>query len=137
MSHMHWEQLGPLATIPHPTEDGKVIVLGDWAFYSERLGCWVTVEDGFVFDWDSVPRLPVIYLLFKGRMKEESCAHDWLLKVGKACGRAITRKEADRVMSDGMVAKGRKWYWRIPSYLAVRAGSWRAWQNYRKAETEV
>jgi hypothetical protein len=131
-----WYAEEPLLTKPHPTEEHKVVVVGDWSFWSERLGCKVTVPDGFVFDWDSVPRLPVVYLLFKGRMKEESCAHDWLLKAGEACGEKITRRTADKVMKDGMVAKDRGAFWTFGAYVGVRLGSWGAWRKYRRAEKE-
>jgi hypothetical protein len=94
----------------------------------------VTVKDGFIFDWDSVPRMPVVYLLFKGRMKEEACAHDWLYREGQACGQVIKRKVADLVMRDAMVAKSRKWLWRAGAYRGVRTGGWRGWNRYRRGK---
>lgn len=131
---MQWQQYSTLRTERHPTLKGKDVVLYDWTFYSERLGCDVTVKKGFVFDWDSVPRWPIVYLLFKGRAKEEACAHDWLYKYGRACGKPIKRKTADLVMKDAMVALKLKRRYRVPIYIGVRTGGWRGWNKYRKEE---
>jgi hypothetical protein len=131
---MRWEQYSELKTTTSPRDKKKDVVLEDWTFYSERLGCNVTVEKGFEFDWDSVPRLPIVYLLFKGRAKEEACAHDWLYVHGRACGKPIERKTADLVMHDAMVVKQRKARYKVPIYLGVRIGGWRGWNKYRREE---
>jgi len=114
-----------------------VRVVRDWKFHSDRLGCDITVPYGFEFDWDSVPRLPIVYLLFKGRAKEEACAHDYLYVTGRAGCCEIERKEADNVMRDAMVYYQRPWYVREPIYLGVRMGGWRGWNRYRKEEAKA
>lgn len=131
---MMWKQYSQLITRTHENSS-KAVVLRSWTFYSERLGCNVTVPAGFEFDWDSVPRLPIVYLLFKGRIKEEACAHDYLYVTGMACGHPIKRKIADLVMHDAMVAMNRKKRYKIPIYSGVRIGGWRGWNKYRKEET--
>ena len=109
-------------------------VARDWTFTSDRLGCEVTVPFGFEFNWDSVPRWPIVYLLFKGRAKEEACAHDYLYVTGRAGCCEIERKDADQVMKDAMVYYRCPWYFREPIYYAVRMFGWRGWNRYRKTE---
>lgn len=130
---MIFEPINELVTTPVPGTH-LVRVVYDWTFYTDRLGTTITVPAGFEFDWDSVPRWPVVYLLFKGRAREEACAHDYLYRTGRAGCCEIERKDADQVMLDAMVHYGRPWYFRRPIYRGVRLGGWRGWRRYRKAE---
>ena len=125
-----------LLTTPVPGSH-LVRVMCDWKFHSDRLGCDVTVPAGFEFDWDSVPRLPVVYLLWKGRAREEACAHDYLYVTGRAGCCEIMRAEADRVMLDAMVYYKRPLRYRMPIYWGVRIGGWSGWNRYRQAEAKT
>ena len=113
-----------------------VRVARDWTFFSDRLGCDITVPFGFEFDWDSVPRLPIVYLLWKGRAREEACAHDYLYVTGIAGCCEIERRDADQVMLDAMVYYKRPLRYRMPIYWGVRIGGWRGWNRYRKEEAQ-
>lgn len=57
------------------------------------------VPAGFVTDLDSVPRLPVVWLLLKGWSRSAAVLHDWLYSEG-----LVSRAEADRVFLDAMAA---------------------------------
>jgi hypothetical protein len=59
------------------------------------------VPAGFVTDLDSVPRLPVVWLLLKGWSRGAAVLHDWLYSEG-----LVSRAEADRVFLDAMRATG-------------------------------
>jgi len=96
----------------------------DWEFYSERLNQSVVVPAGFEYDEDSVPRLPLIYLLAKNRSGSIApCAHDYLY-LSKIC----SRKEADLVYLDAMKAT-KVGFWQYPHYLGVRLGGWVGWRK--------
>lgn len=106
-------------------------VAQDWRVWSSTLGCVITVREGFVFDGDSVPRIPGVYAFAKGRAEQAACLHDWLYRHQAVCGRRITRKEADVAMLEAMVEEGVARRHRWPIYWAVRAGGRRAWRNHQ------
>ena len=99
-----------------------------WRFYALKRA--FLVPQGFVFDGDSVPRIPLIYALFKGRSGMHApCAHDYLYKTGQT-----SRKDADAVYWAAMRHHGISKVWAIPHYLGVRLGGWRGWRRYRESE---
>ena len=84
--------------------------------YGPRL---FIVPEGFVNDLDSVPRIPVIYELMKGKSVRPPVLHDFLYREGH------DRKEADGIFLDAMEAVGVPFGVRWPMYLGVRLGGWR------------
>lgn len=85
------------------------------------------VPAGFVTDLDSVPRLPVIWLLLKGRSRAAAVLHDWLYSEG-----LVSRREADAIFFAAMKATapaapvwmtGLPWLWAIR--LCIRL--WWVW----------
>jgi hypothetical protein len=97
--------------------------------YSERIGVNFVIPEGFEFDGDSVPRLPVIYMLLKNRTLIAAIVHDWMYSTGELGGVQVSRKTADLIFRDAMVAEGAKWYYRWPVYMGVRLGGWWPWRN--------
>jgi hypothetical protein len=132
---MNWYPINELVTTRVPGTK-RVRVVYDWSFYSDRLGTTITVPAGFQFDWDSVPRWPIVYLLFKNRAIEEACAHDYLYVTGRAGCCEIERIDADQMMLDAMVYYKVKPRYRMPIYWGVRIGGWRGWNRYRKADQQ-
>lgn len=102
-------------------------------YYNHNSGL-ITVPDGFVTDFDSVPRIPIAYLFTNGRAKASAVVHDFLYKTGKLNGKRITRKQADLIFYDAMAHEGLAWRHKALIYAGVRAGGWRAWGKHRKAE---
>ena len=99
-----------------------------WRF--EALGKVFVVPEGFMFDGDSVPRLPLVYMLFKGRSGlQPPCAHDYLYETGQT-----TRKEADQVYWSAMRYHGVSLVWAIPHYIGVRIGGWVGWRRSRESD---
>lgn len=104
---------------------------------STRLGGRDVVWPGFEFDWDSVPRLPGLHALLKGRAEKAACYHDWLYRYQERrysrVPQPVTRREADLAFRDAMRAEGvaRRHRWLI--YAGVRLGGWIGWRRHRRA----
>ena len=77
----------------------------------------VVVPAGFVSDLESVPRLPVVYALFKNRAPKSAILHDYLYAT-----REHPRDVADRIFLDAMEAEGLAWWMRRAMYAGVRIG---------------
>lgn len=76
------------------------------------------VPAGFVTDWSSVPRLPVIYALFGGRAKKAAVVHDYLYQTG------AEREYADSVFLAAMREQHLPAWRRALMWAAVRLGGW-------------
>lgn len=74
----------------------------------------VTVPVGYKTDFDSVPRIPIFYAVFKNRTRFAAVIHDYLYSIGH------NRKDADRIFLAAMEAEGIRRRYRLPIYWAVR-----------------
>ena len=74
-----------------PLGGGKWLLLEDWC-YTALDGERHKVPAGFVTDLDSVPRIPVVYAMYKGRIYAAALLHDWLYRNG------YPRNNADRLL---------------------------------------
>jgi hypothetical protein len=92
--------------------------------YFPDAGPPITVPEGFIFDWDSVPRLPLVYMFLKNRTKAAAAIHDYLYEV-----KPVTRRKADILFLRAMRDEGVKWYYRFPIYAGVRIGGWLGWNR--------
>nr|WP_324259036.1 DUF1353 domain-containing protein [Cellvibrio fontiphilus] len=72
------------------------------------------VPKGFITDLDSVPRIPIFYLVFKGRTTKAAIVHDFLYTHG------TNRKEADKTFLELMELERVRRRYRVPIYWAVR-----------------
>ena len=77
-----------------------------------------TVPAGFITDFDSVPRLPIMFAVFKDRTIAAALIHDFLYSIGH------DREESDRVFLRFMVAEGVPCRYAIPIFFAVRLFGW-------------
>lgn len=91
-------------------------------YYSKLLGCEIVVPAGFVTDYASVPRLPLVYLVVGGKGQRAAVVHDWLYSGGLVNGRALTRKEADQVFAEALAASGYGATVKSLMYAGVRLG---------------
>ena len=122
--------------------DGKHRLIEPFLYSSDTLGL-IEVPAGFVTDFSSVPRLPLVYLLFGGIGDEEAVLHDWLYTAPHAahtgCGRLVTRCEADRLFRGARYASA---YTPLISYESVSItrlakntwayiGAWCMWVGVR------
>jgi hypothetical protein len=91
-----------------------------WPFvFVDEEGARHEVPAGFITDFDSVPRLPLVHWLLKGRTKFSPVVHDYYYE-----SKAVSRKEADRIFLKAMYYEGIPWYLRYPIYYGVRIGGW-------------
>ncbi len=97
-------------------------------FRSARLEEVITVPPGFEFDWDSVPRIPGIHALLKGRAEKAACLHDWLYYA-----QPVSRRKADRIFLDAMVAEGVARLHRWTIFAGVRLGGMLSWRKHRRS----
>jgi hypothetical protein len=74
----------------------------------------ITVPEGFITDLDSVPRIPVFYLVFKGRTTKAAIVHDYLYASG------VDRKNADKAFLQLMELENVRRRYRLPIFTAVR-----------------
>jgi hypothetical protein len=72
------------------------------------------VPAGFDTDLDSVPRIPVFYMVFKGRTRAAAVVHDYLYSTGH------DRKAADVAFLQLMELERVRRRYRLPIYAAVR-----------------
>lgn len=75
----------------------------------------VVIPNGFVSDLDSIPRIPGMYALFKGRARRSAILHDWHYYKEE-----IPRKEADVIFYENMLLEGVGQNIAWAMYLAVR-----------------
>lgn len=86
-------------------------------YVSAVAGKTITVPDGFVTDFASVPRLPVVFLLTGDTAHPAAVIHDFLYHGGAG----LSRRAADNVLLEAMASIGISAWRRHAMYLAVRA----------------
>lgn len=97
------------------------VVNETWEFYGH------VVPRGFVTDLDSVPQVPVLYAMIKGRARWSALGHDFLYS-----GTTVDRKTADQFFHRGMLEEGVPAWIAKAMYLAVRTFGWRYYNKRRK-----
>ncbi len=80
----------------------------------------VTVPVGFVFDYESVPRIPIIYALLGHTSKRGGVGHDYLYR--KDSIPTVPKPIADKVYVEIMTARGNPWIIRKLKYWGVKIG---------------
>lgn len=119
--------LSPL--IYKPISD-KLFELTSECFYeSDLLNKTIVIPCGFITDGPSVPRLPLVYLIWGDRAKEPSVLHDWLYAL-----QATDRKTADDLLYESSMVCNIPGWIRDPYYLGVRLGGWKAWNEDKKTQ---
>lgn len=99
-------------------------VINPLVYSSEVLGKIITIEPGFLTDYASVPRLPIIYWLLGDTSHMAAVVHDWLYHHHELCD----EDTADAVLLEAMQAEGisagRRWM----IYQGVRLGGKSSWE---------
>jgi len=123
-------ELTSLAVQPSAKTLGHYRVKRAWIV--EIDGRAFTVPANFEFDGDSVPRLPFVYLLTKGRSGLKApCLHDWLY-----FKQPVTRRQADKIYLIMMRHYGVRWVWRSLHYIGVRIGGWIGWRRHARRKAQ-
>jgi hypothetical protein len=112
--------------------DGPYVELTHRVRYrSDRIDTEIAIPNGFVTDFASVPRLPILYWLWGNRADRAAVVHDYLYRFPEITfSRTRSRFEA-RVLSDQVFQEanhtlGKSRHVCLPMYVGVRVGGWRA-----------
>lgn len=89
-------------------------VTADFLYASAALDREVVVPAGFVTDFASVPRLPVVYLAAGGVAVRPAVLHDYLYRSGTA-----PKAQADAVFLEAMELVGVSWWRRRLMWAGV------------------
>lgn len=92
-------------------------------YESDLLPEPVYVKEGFVTDFASVPRVPVVYLVMADIGQPAAVIHDYLYRF-----RPCSRKLADAVLEEALEVLGVSWWRQKAMWLAVRAFGWGAYE---------
>jgi hypothetical protein len=68
---------------------GVWMVVNDFDYYSDILGFKITIEAGFLTDFASVPRAPLIYWFYGDRAHLAAVIHDWLFHHHEVCSEPV------------------------------------------------
>lgn len=86
-------------------------------YYSNLVGDWIVVPAGFVTDFASVPRAPLLYLLAGGKADEAAIVHDYLYSTLR-----FSREMADKIFREAILAMNYTEALANAMYAAVRIG---------------
>lgn len=105
-------------------DDGHWKLFYNLSYRCDLLKTTITVPAGFVTDFASIPRIPLAYWLLGGTANEAAVIHDFLYRK-----QFTTRKQADQVLLEAMVATDIIPWRRAMIYFGVRIGGWYVWMN--------
>ncbi len=87
----------------------------------------ITVPAGFETDLASVPRLPIVYMMWGDRAHRESVLHDYLYRIDSVTD--LPRADCDALFRQAMISRGNPWWIYQPMYWGVWL--W-GWTGYKK-----
>lgn len=96
-------------------------------YYSAFLKQTVTVPEGYITDFASVPRLPLAYALAGNTARLAAVVHDYLYECGD-----VDRGDADEVFLEAMKVTGLSWWRRYPMHFAVELFGWKFKKEQRR-----
>ena len=120
LSRLRMEEVVCVETgMPLKSRAGKQLYrsLAHLSFYSKNLGIIITVPVGFISDLDSVPRIPVVYLLFSSFGDSPAFLHDYVYSVG-----LFPRLDCDDLLLEAALATGVPAWKARCVYAGVRLG---------------
>jgi len=100
--------------------DNKIWVLDSSLAYESNLVGRIEVPIRFETDFASVPRLPVIYLLWGDRAHREAVLHDYLYRMDSIP--LVSFSTANKVFLEAMKIREKNWFVRWPMFLGVKFG---------------
>jgi len=104
-------------------DDGKWRLTAPLIYQSDVAGQTFVVPAGYVTDYASVPRAPLVYWLCGDTSTLASVVHDWLYTT-----HPVTRAVADAVLKEASLLTGvPKWRANL-MYLGVRVGGASHWR---------
>ena len=110
--------------------DGTRFELLSPLVYTTKASRIITVPAGFVTDFASIPRFLWWRYPKSGKWNRAAVVHDYLYATN-----GCTRGEADGIFKEALGVCDVGWRTRQEFWLAVRAGGWKSWNNYRQKES--
>jgi hypothetical protein len=115
--------LSPLRVEPATSKDDDNWRLLDCLVYqSDVARRTITVPAGFVTNFASVPRIPVVYELAGDTSSAAATVHDYLYST-----HIVSRDVADAVLREASAATAVPWWRRQLMWAGVRAFGWSHW----------
>jgi hypothetical protein len=98
-------------------------LLAPLIYYSEIARDFITVPTGFVCDFASVKRVPILWLLWGGKGHRAATIHDFLYREG-----TYGRKGADGIFLEALKATDYRLWSRYPMFWGVYLFGWTAYK---------
>lgn len=95
--------------------------------YDSAIAGEIVVPKGFVFDNESIPRIPFLYAWIGRTSDRAGCVHDYLYRIMSRP--KVDRKTADRVYREANKVRGISWIARNAKYIGVRFGGAGSYQK--------
>jgi len=105
---------------------GTWLLLRDLVYQSASRRARFIVPAGFVTDFASVPRVPIVYLLTGNTAHAAAVLHDYLYQTHAF---DLTRAEVDALFREAMESTWESWWRRWTMWMGVRVGGRRAWRT--------
>jgi hypothetical protein len=104
-----------------------------WVIVEEYKIGNVVIPSGFHTNLDSIPPLPFIYTLLKGRARISSLVHDFLYATGEAIG--VSRKDADEIFKELILVETKSKIIAALMHTGVRLFGESRYNRFKKATT--
>ncbi len=82
---------------------GEWELISDLVYESEIAKCTFVVQKGFKTDFESVPRVPIVFMILGDRFSRPAALHDALYS---GLFPAINREMADKVLEEAILTTG-------------------------------
>lgn len=109
--------LSPLKATLVDDRDGLWQLDAPLIFHSEIVGKKIEVPTGFQTDFASVPRVPIIYVIYADRNRKAATLHDYLYR-----HKIFERSVCDAVFREAMRADGESFAIAWAMWAGVRIG---------------
>lgn len=119
-------------------KDGRIVHrLTSPLIYVDNKGRKYEIPVGFECDLASVPRVPIIWLLWGDKAHREGVLHDYVYRQGSAHN--LSRSEADDLFCEAIKSvspchPSQPCYISFPMWAGVRLGGWTAYHNMTVAD---
>lgn len=107
-----------------------LIPLGErdiWQVHESWTWKGYTIPKGFITDLDSIPYIPYIHTVLKGRARVAALLHDYLYHTGE-----VSRKVADKAFKELMEEEGVHSVYKHLIYRTIRLTGWVRWNELRR-----
>lgn len=110
--------------------NGKIIwKLHESLIYLSDTHGEIIIPEQFETDLASVPRIPIVYMLWGDRAHREAVLHDYLYRIDAIP--SLSRTNCDAMFREAMISRNQPSYIYNPMWTGVRVGGWRAYHRIK------